>query len=264
MVTRSRRSSSYPSYSIEFCISLVRKIYENFGSGNYYARREDISKTLGLSESFLQTQVSSASQYNLLDLKSGEGYKPSKLFIKIHKPVNSEQKHIALIEAFQSPTLYASLIKRYENETLPSLISLSNILLQHFGIADKVSEKAAKIFLANAKYVNALTTDNVLMLTPNIDKPSTDKIGIIEQEEIVPIKSVINSSSSVSATIAENNIDKMETIELQQNNVSSGNFVPFNILLKGKRRAQLMIPDNIESSDFDTIINWIRLMKESF
>jgi hypothetical protein len=252
MVTRRRRSSPYPSYDIEYCLNLVKRIYDNFGSGNYYAKREELAKTLGISEGHLQTQVSSATQYGLLELKSGEGYKPTKLFIAIIKPINESQKNESLIQAFKSPNIYTSIIDKFENEKLPTLMPLSNILLQHFSFSDVASEKAASIFIDNAKYLKLLTEDNVLKLTNDFndtDKNSTDLIDELRTEntgEIVKVET-FEKDDNINSNI------KIET-----------EFTPFNILLKGRKRAQLLIPNDIVSSDFDTIINWIRLMKESF
>ncbi len=257
---RSPRSPSYPSYTLEYCIVMVTKIYDNFGSGNYYAKRGEIAKTLGFSEAHLQTQVSSANQYGLLELKSGEGYKPSPLFVKIYKPIDEEQKQLSLIEAFKSPKLYVSLIEKFENQVLPKINPLSNILLQHFKISPTASEKAATIFVDNAIFLNLLNGENILRFSSNINVDIEDK-----SKNVVKKLEILNKNEESDKIPKDIFIDNSKGKEEQRrDNNFSEPFLPFNILLKGKRRAQLLLPNDIESNDFDTIINWMRLMKESF
>ncbi len=265
MKKRGPRSSSYPSYEINYCFKLVKRIYENFGSGKYYATRGEIAKIFGKSAAYMQRQISSSHQYGLLDLKTKEGYKPSQLFIKIHKPIDDDQKRKALLQCFMSPKLYGLLIEQFKNQILPSIDPLSNILLQHYNIFSNVSNKAATIFIENAKFLGLLTEDYFL----RIDEEVVDETQIKEE-----IKKVENDDVDIKKDEkGKESIKQMTILEKEQKNSFKNqneksdqyvDFIPFNILLKGKRRAQIMLPNDIEVNDFDTIINWIRLMKESF
>lgn len=253
MVKRSQRSSPYPSYTIEHCIELVKKIYTNFGSGSYYAKREEIAKVLKFSAAYLQTQVSSANQYGLLELKQGEGYKPSPLFLSIHRPLNKDDKSNALITVFESPPLYSALIESFKGQILPTEDPLSNILLHRHNISEGANDKAASIFIENARYLNLLKEDNILVLDPYSTLDETDTNDLNDDVKIIP-------------DVEDNKLNKELSLRKNVSNheFSSDNLIPFNIPLKGKRTAQIVVPSDVNNTDFDFIINFINLMKQQF
>lgn len=255
MSQRGPRSSPYPSYTIQYCLDLVTTIYTNFGSGNYYAKREEIAKVLGISAANLQTKVSSANQYGLLELKSGEGYKPSKLFTSIHRPIDDKSKKAALIEVFKSPSLYASLIEKFEGEILPSEGPLSNILLHHHNISDGANVKAADIFIENARSLNLIKQDNVLMLADGVIIEEVEAEELNEDQNVERIK-------DIPAILTEQKQPPNSNGSNQ--NRPPVNSIPFNIPLKGKSPAQLIVPENAKGSDFDFIVNFINLMRQQF
>lgn len=259
MKTRAPRSASYPSYSIEYCLELTTKIYTNFGSGNYFAKREEIAKVLGISAAHVQTQVSSATQYGLLELKSGDGYKPSSLFRTIYKPVNEIIKREALIQVFKSPELYKSLIATYENETVPAILPLTNSLIHHHNISDTAASKAASLFIENARHFGFLNNNNELLFG---DTPQVIENEVYEEEEEEQAQPVNKLPSTVPTTrhtekpYQENN----QYFDLQ----SPTNSIPFNIPLKGKRTAQIIVPSDVRPADFDFIVNFINLMRQQY
>jgi hypothetical protein len=245
---KGQRSSSYPSYTINYCIELVTKIYTNFGSGNYYASRADISKALNASEAYLQTQVSSANQYGLLEMKSGEGYKPSSLFVSIYRPIDDNHKRQAIITAFKSPHLYTELISRFENQILPAESPLANILLHHHSIFDGANVKAASTFLENARDHGFISSDNVLLI-----EGTPTSSPIYEVETIEPL-SVDEDKSFTKRSVPNNFTDIRQDLST----------IPFNIPLKGNRTAQIIVPEDVRITDFDFIIDFITLMKRQY
>lgn len=260
MAKKGLRSSPYPSYTIDYCLDLVTKIYTNFGSGNYYAKREEIAKVLGISAAHLQTQVSSATQYGLLELKQSEGYKPSDLFRQIFKPLDENSKKNALTKVFQSPHLYEALIAKFGNEILPALTPLTNILIHHHNISDAAAEKAASIFIDNAKNLGFLNNENILSFSERV---RGNKENVFENEDYVDDE---NTSVEVVDTnyypVKSPNKDDVNTFTTSQNIESKP--IPFNIPLKGNRTAQIIVPYDVKSTDFDFIINFINLMKQQF
>lgn len=245
-----QRSASYPSYTIPYCLDICTQIYKNYGT-NYRATREELSNILGISVGNLTQKVSAAVQYGLLDLKSKEGYKVDDLFVRWYRPLDEEQKNSSLIEAFKSPTLYINLIESFEGSIMPPLKPLSNILLQKHSISERACEKAASIFLENAEELGLFDKDNRLTFNgaDNDDGYSEEEI-----EELVSGNVVLHEEQQPRSNTNSSSDKKFINQE--------GVLIP--ILLKDRRTAQLGLPHDAKSEDLDTIINWIRLMKESF
>lgn len=172
------RSVAYPSNTISHCVELTSTLYKLFG--NIYATRENICKQLDISDSHVQTQLSSCVQYGLLDLKPKEGYKPTTLFTKIYKPLPSEKKEDSLLEAFKKPELYKNIIKEYNNQPLTPN-GLSIILFRNHKISENASQLAAKIFLDNATSLGLLGAYSVFNVetTPVL---TTEEIDTIEEK----------------------------------------------------------------------------------
>jgi len=155
------RSVAYPSNTIEHCVKLASTIYRLFG--NVFATREAISKKTEISDSHLQTQLSSCVQYGLLELKSNEGYKHTPLFIKIYKPLPSEKREDAVLEAFKNVELYKKIIKEH-NEQILTVNGLAISLFRNFKVSESASNLAAKIFLENANGLGLLNNENIFLI----------------------------------------------------------------------------------------------------
>ena len=157
------RSVSYPAYPIDSSVVLVTKIDKEFTS-TVFTPKDAISKSLGMSGGNFLMQLSSAVQYGLLELKSGEGYKPTELFIKIKKPMPHESVQDALVECVNHPKLYKQLIAEFKEKQLPSEAGLANILDRLYGVKGSAAETAAKIFMKNLKSLGLLTDDSILKM----------------------------------------------------------------------------------------------------
>ena len=185
------------------------------------------------------------------------GYKPSILFLSIYRPTTEESKKIALIEAFKSPSLYSSLIEKFEGEILPTEVPLSNILLHHHNISEGANEKAAEVFIANARYLNLVTSDNVLLIANYSESKKPTETNIEHTIEEEPVKNLQGD---------KNNVDlvRLNKEEVNFESPLHRRTIPFNIPLKGNRTAQIIVPNDVKSTDFDFMINFINLMKQQF
>ena len=257
---KGQRSSAYPSYSLLYCLNLCETIYKTYGT-SHRASREELATTLNLSVGNITMKISSCTQYGLLDMKSKEGYKVSDLFVRYYRPINEKQSFDAKLEAFKHPTLYQALIGSFSGGILPPVKPLSNILLQKYSISESACESAASIFIENAKELNLLANDN------EFNADGIEKASEIEEVETIEAESYDSNQSSNPQNI---NIPQIKPQDNSQSNSNpSTGFVPsngvvINILLKEKRTAQLVLPNDAMAGDLETIINWIRLMKESF
>lgn len=155
------RSVAYPSYTIAYCVELTKKINTHFGAYTFTSR-EDISKELQIPVGTLLMQLSSATQYNLLEMKSKEGYKPTDIFKKIYKPLNETEKKTAEIQALISPPLYLGLIEKFRGKQLPAVGGLAILLYRNYKVAEDASSKAARIFLENLEHLKVIDEENVL------------------------------------------------------------------------------------------------------
>lgn len=204
----------------------------------------------------------------LLELKSKEGYKVTDLFVKYHRPVDDQaDKKSAIVEMFKSPPLYESLIELLSGDIMPAHVPLSNMMLHKFNIAEKVCEKAAIIFIENVEKIGLV--DNEGKLNISLDNPT----NYSENDNIDEMSAEMVDDEAAEFEEQEKNKNSLKVLKIDTKegergkgsaNGVSGERIPFNIPLKGRRTAQIIIPNDVSANDFDTIINWIRLMKESF
>ena len=146
--------------------------------------------------------------------------------------------------------------------TLPSLRPLASILLQNHNISEKACDKAAEIFEENAKIIGILNDERRLSF-------DNSDIEVFEEEEIINDEPVIdNPQTSRTPVITNSNQDSHS----QNNNSESGsgnhfknsNPIPHNIPLKNKLPAQLLLPSDVSSADFDFIISYIGLIRNQY
>ena len=168
------RSSPYPAFTVESSNIFTGKIDKAFGSSGFVPK-EDISKTLQTSGGGFLTQLGTAVQYGLLEVKQNVGYKPSELFGKIKKPLETENVRDFFIECFNHPKLYKNLITEYKDKQLPSEPGLINLLDRKYGVKGAAAAIATKIFLKNARALDLLGEDGILRMGNYIPFEETTK-----------------------------------------------------------------------------------------
>lgn len=262
-----QRSAAYPYYSISYCLEFCSKIYKNLGT--YRATRQEIAKVLEVHVGTLSQKLGTCGQYGFIDVKPKEGYMTSDLFLKWYRPVNESQGMDVKLEAFKNPPLYSSLIESFENNILPPVLALSNILFQKHNISEAACEKAASTFIENANELNIITGEGMLILSSSEIfaedeiEDEYDKSNEIETDKVEVYESVIKGKTDLK-TIVENQKDNKRFQNANAGAIPNSSGVVIPILLKERRTAHLGLPNDAKSEDLDTIINWIRLMKESF
>lgn len=231
------RSLAYPSFTIHSCYDLVSKIDKIF-TDVVFTPRHDISERLGVSGGSFLMQLSSCVQYDLLEMKSKDGYKPTAIYKKIKRPIPDEKVNDFYIECLHAPELYKKLINDFKDRELPQLDGFANILDRKYGVVGKASSLAAKIFLKNLTSLELISADNVLKIEG----------GITPLEEVLP----------------GDYADKEEPIHAQPHKIAllqssqpekSGN-VSHNpqtkeipIFLKGGREAKIVVPIDFDDED---------------
>lgn len=241
------RSSAYPSYTISYCLDFIKKVYLEYGSSSF-ATRKNLADVLGISEGAIQMRTSSAVQYGLLEKKSGEGYKPSELFLKIHKPLNEVEKYNAQMEVLKKPKLYSQLLDDLENHIIPSTNGLGTILFRKFNIVEKVSEKAAKVFIDNINYLNLKSEDNKLIL----DSVSNQSLETVEINDTSEIEDETSKQFKYDKSYESTRISNTQT-----------EYRELELPLTGKKKSKLIIPIDINEKDLDIIKAQIEVIRLS-
>lgn len=234
-----KRSSSYPAYTINECITMVKQIYAQYGDSTYLTR-EDIADILGLSTPSVNIRVSSCAQYNLLDVKVKEGYKPTDLFKKIHKPLHEEEVIDSKVEAFSSPKLYKKLISKFAGNHLPQKKALANLLTRDYSIADKAADKAADVFFKNIDDLNILE-NNTLKLE-----------NASENREEESVKEFIDNTNELDKVTKTQNTPEVHK-QVTNSQPPSNEFRVIPIYLTNDKLANLHIPKDLNDKDIEII-----------
>ncbi len=242
----SLRSASYPSITLEKAVNLVEKIYDKLGSAAFF-NRDQIAEVLGQAPPTIFSQVSSCTQYGLLVMKSGEGYKTSELFQALHHPLNESERHASAIRAIQSPPLYKLLFDEFRDLAVPPHVGLSHLLVRKFSITDTARERATSIFLKNLEDLKLLRNDRRLAFETS---SSDDDRSMVEASyEIVPPAKDIGGMQ-----------DQVYPLALPPAKQSGS--VSISIPLKGQRTATLTLPSDFTKGEIARIAKFVDALKD--
>lgn len=230
------RSVAYPSYSIAHTLTLTETIYKLFGN-SVCIPIEKIAEKTDVSESYLQQQLSSCVQYGFLELKSKEGYKPTNLFIKIYKPLPTENVRQSKIEAFLNPELYKKIIEQ-ENNTNHTIDSLATLLYRSFKVAEKAAGKAAGIFIQNAVDLNLINADNFFSIEGDFKTKDETEFEEIDEKD----------------KIKDGEIRFLPPPTNNQRNPKISTYPPIQVILDDGSISETFIPNGFNKSDIERII----------
>lgn len=240
------RSASYPSFTIEHSVAFTAKIDKEFSSVRYISK-EDLSKTLNLSGGSFLTQLSSCVQYGLLDLKSGDGYRPSELFKKIKRPLEGENVNDFLIECFKNPELYKKIIAEYSDRQLPSQNGLANLLDRSFAIKGQAADAATKIFFKNLSSLGLIGDGNILQIE--------SYIPFVEQNNEAPTGEAVTEHKENNALMVQSKPkENAESSNQKSDNQTSQETIEIPVYFKDKRKATLIIPKDFSDEDMKRIV----------
>lgn len=244
-----KRSSAYPSITLDSAVEIVAKIYSDYGD-SLYVNREAISESLGVTAGTIQMKVSACVQYGLLELKSKEGYKPSQLFIKIHSPLDDQEQLESKIEAVHHPKLYNKLFSQFNARVLPKHTALANYLSRECGISPNASDSASDVFIRNVESLELLGDNNILRTGQSL-------INTKKEDKEIETEAVEKDVEEVVRDRIEYPIDKNQqplTIDAPKiPNANNTETRSHEILLTNKKKCTLIIPVDINEKDLRII-----------
>lgn len=245
------RSAAYPSSSIEQSVEFVRQVRKPFLKAVF--SRESLSAVLGKSD--VKREVSTASQYGLLEKVSGEGYKITQLAEHVLEPISADEKADNCAECFKKPKLYNELIEKYKGQALPSDEQLRVILTRQHGITSAAAPQVVEVFIENAIYVGLLNQQRVLMPTTSTELAVRNKVESANSDsDKTPETNISNPSTytppqteqPVNHTPASNGNDAHKQHQLSEDLAGK---IKITIPLSGKKAAVLVYPENINAKD---------------
>lgn len=240
------RSVSYPSNSIDHAVALTTNVYKFFGN-SVYASREMISSKVGISDSHLQTQLSSCVQYGLLELKNKEGYKPTQLFTRIYKPLQTENVEDLKKEAFKNPELYKKVIQEHDNSVL-TVDGLATILFRNYKVSEQASRFAAKVFLENARALKLINEENFF------------NTGMVLQSDVIEVEDEDDDSEREETPeykFLPPPSEKKKEDRDGKGFQKSFNHPPIPIFLDGGAVAELYLPNGFNKTDLERVVKVI-------
>lgn len=234
------KSALYPAVTISDCCEFIKQIDSLGGKAVSYA---SILGLLGLTspttKSFLN-RISASKQYGLITT-GGSTVQLTDVSKRILYPTNGEQESKQLlVEAFNSPPLYAKLIERFKDKAVPPKNQLSNILMNEYRIIKQVKDNAAECFIESASYLGLLV-NGVLCFDASDSSITSESMNYV-------IGTNVSSDNSRAASADTSQRDGYN----------------FEIPTLGKKTARFYIPAGVSEKDIDYIKLYIENMLPVF
>lgn len=237
------RSALYPTITVNECFEIIETIGKI--GGKVYSNGS-IAQALGMSEktNSYRAKISTLRQYGLISGAQGT-LKLTPVSNDYLYPTEDEQKKNAKIEAFLSVPLHKKIIEKYENQALPQVDRLANVLLgKEFGLTRNTKDSAVEIFVKSLEQLNLLT-NGVLVI--NASESSSTVVPVIDNTDC-------NADNRSNIVHGEQPIEKN----------FSDKYYNFEIPTLGGETAVVKIPQNVTDRDLDFIQLYIENMLPVF
>lgn len=161
----------YPTETIETIIQVAKQMVAEHGTGRPITK-EEIAKAVNKSEKGLSQFYSTFVQYGVFVTVHGKGYSPTELFRKYLNPVHDGDEEKYMLDMFKKPPLYSKIIDNQNGHVIPTDIRrLGNMLKDEpYNVSDYATEKAARIFLENARSLRLLDANNTFRLNGSVSQ----------------------------------------------------------------------------------------------
>ena len=160
-VTKRERSARYPAVPLAEAVAFVRQMDELGIDG---LTSPQIASAMGFKNVKTNTfsgRLSSARQFGLLGL-ADQNYSLTELARRIIHPMDPDEEPGLLLQACQSPPLFAELMKQYAGKRLPEPEILGNVLMHKHQITASAKLAAAESFYASIQHAGVLDETRIL------------------------------------------------------------------------------------------------------
>lgn len=232
------RSALYPMITVDDCFEIIELIDKM--AGKVYSNAS-IAQALGVSEktNSFRAKISTLRQYGLISGNQGT-YRLTAIANEYLYPIKDEQRKNAKLQAFFGVPLYKKLVEKYENQALPSMDKLANVLLgKEFGLTKGTKDSAVENFMKSLEQLD-LIINGVLVINPVESKTEV----VHENEEVVQ------------------NHTKNEELQLEKG--ASDKYYNFEIPILSGDTAVVKIPQSVTNKDLDFIQLYIENMLPVF
>jgi len=231
------KSKEYPANTLNQAIEFLMKLKD-------YPHDKPIAYSIAANEIGVSATtksftylLSSARQYGLITTSSGKTLKILENARRLIRPTESEYIINELKkECFNTPKLYIELIQQYNEQSLPPLETLINVLINFHGILVKAAKSAAQTFIDTAFEVGV--AQNGVLVFNMTSEPSANGDNDVEDKQ----------ESSGPADI--------DTIGAE----SEGYDAPLSIPFGEKKKAMLYMPIGVDKEDAEYALEMIKLM----
>lgn len=234
---------SYVSKDLLQMIQFVAKIYDRLGHTDYH-KNTAIAAVNGVKAVSIKMHLSSAQQYNLLELKRKEGYKVTDHFKRLYLWKSSDERTAAAIESLRNPSTYKVLFKDYEYNTVP-FEGVKNHLIKTFDMVPDAAAKAAEVFIKNLRDFGLLDNRGVLITAlPAKNEDSDDKPQLQDVDDADNLKPVYLNTIEKLIPPTNNPRSIILHCETDANKMKT---VPIHLI--DSKQAWLVYPDDMTEDD---------------
>jgi hypothetical protein len=156
-----RKEVAYPYYDLEASINFATHI-KDCGGSKSPVPKSLLAKQVGLAEStpsFFQ-RLSAAKAFRIIE---GWGsYGLTEIGRKYFYPQSENDKQMAVLTMFVTPTVFSFIVKRFDGEKLPSTEIMGNIVHQEMKVPESWKDRVAQIFARSAQFVGILDAGGFL------------------------------------------------------------------------------------------------------
>lgn len=237
--TVKERSPLYPVFSINETLNFVQEIVK---IGGKKVSVETVATVIGMSikTNSFKSKISTAKQFGLIR-GSGGAVELTDLAKRIVYAVSDYDKQKTLVECFLSAPLYRKIAERYENQAVPPVDKLGNILLLEYGVTKSAKDTAAGKFIESAEQIGILK-NGIIFLDADED---------FESPPVPPESSDLDSVAPVQQSKAAPPPQE-----------ESG--YRFTIPTLSGSMAHIIIPQDVTEKDLDFITLYIQNMLPTF
>lgn len=232
------RGASYPVIDLEKAVALSKKLVDAIGKAS--ASKADVVRALGYSgiNGKSKRVIAALIQYGLITGRSSE-HKLTDLALQILFPENDQAKQEAIRHAAAKPSLFNTLIAKYQGDPVPGL--LANILVNSHGINPNSSEEAARVFKASLQYAgmiddnNAINADGETGQTDADNDATGDNDGADEARDTLMMPAAAKDPSFNAVT----DLNRIEIVIRE--GVKAGIYAPYNLSESEKTKLKTII-----------------------